>query len=235
LLVDQWDFSCETSAIEVGLAISEEDITSLCDTAAAYAPTLAGITIDHNGYMVAPLGIPGSIEQEMNARMGVMGVYVAALFGIDIPACPAYVLENTFGAEMSIEAPATGILTLNGSWGQGGGGGHRGYRIYDQVASGLGNGTAVDMGAAGTLGGEAYLFLQAVTGTLGTATVTVGSATTAGGSYTTLGTFSMVARGAYKVSWSGASNQFMRLGITSMGGTTGLDMVCVACVRGVTQ
>ena len=55
LLVDQWDFSCETSGLDVSLEISEEDISSLCDTAAAYAPTLAAISIEHNGYMQAPL------------------------------------------------------------------------------------------------------------------------------------------------------------------------------------
>lgn len=234
LLVDQWDFSCETSAIDVTLAIAEQDISSLCDTAAAYAPGLAAFTINHNGYIVAPMGIAGSIEQEMNARMGIQNSYVAAMFGIDLPACPVYVLDTTFGATMTIEAPATGILTLNGAWGQGTGG-HRGIRIFDGNATATGNQTAVDMGAIGTLGGEAYLFLQAVTGTLGSATVTVASSTTSGGTYTTLGTFTLTAVGAYEVNFTGTVNRWIRLGITSMGGTTGLDMVAVACVRGVTE
>lgn len=234
LLVDQWDFSCETSAIDVELAIAEEDISSLCDTAAAYAPGLAAFTINHNGYMQAPLGLAGSIEQEMYARMGVQNSYVAAMFGIDIPACPVYVLDTTFGATMEINAPATGILTLNGAWGQGQGG-HRGYRIFDGVAVATGNQTAVDMGAAGANGGEAYLFLQGVTGTLGSAVVTVSHATTSGGTYTTLGTFTLTALGAYEINFTGTVNRWIRLGITSMGGTTGLDMVAVACVRGVSE
>lgn len=234
LLVDQWDFSCETSGVDVTLEISEEDISSLCDTAAAYAPTLAAISIEHNGYMQTPLGIAGSIEQEMNARMGVQNSIVAAMFGIDLPACPVYVLDNTFGATMEINAPAAGILTLNGAWGQGGGG-YRGIRIFDGNAIATGSQTAVDIGAAGALGGEAFLFLQGVTGTLGSAVVTVASATTSGGTYNTLGTFTLTAKGAYKVVFSGVVNRWIRLGITSLGGTTGLDMVAVACVRGVTE
>jgi hypothetical protein len=234
LLVDQWDFSCETSAIDLSLSISEEDITSLCDTAAAYAPTLAAFTIEHNGYMVAPLGIAGSIEQEMNARMGVQNSYVAALFSTDLPFCPAYVLDTTFGATMTIEAPATGILTLNGSWGQGNGG-HRGYRAFDGNATATGNQTAADWGAVGSQGGEAYLFLQGVTGTLGSATVTVSHSTSSGGTYTVLGTFTLTALGAYEINFTGTVNRWLRVGITSMGGTTGLDMVVIICVRGVTE
>jgi hypothetical protein len=234
LLVDQWDFSCETSAIDLTLAISEEDITSLCDTAAAYAPTLAAFTIEHNGYMKTPLGIAGSIEQEMNARMGVQGSYVAALFGTDVPFCPVYVLDNTFGATMTIEAPATGILTLSGAWGQGQGG-HRGYRMFDGVASATGNQTPGDWGVVGTQGGEAYLFLREVTGSLGSATVTVSHSTSSGGTYTVLGTFTLTAVGAYEINFTGTVNRWLRLAITSMGGATALDMMACACVRGVTE
>jgi hypothetical protein len=91
------------------------------------------------------------------------------------------------------------------------------------------------MGAIGSLGGEAFLFLQNVTGTLTSATVTVSSATTSGGTYTVLGTFTLTAKGASKVVFTGTVNRWIRLGITSLGGTTGLDMVAVCCVRGVTE
>jgi len=233
LLVDQWDFSCETSGIDVTLSMNTEDITSLCDGAAVDAPTLAGVKIVHNGY-IASLGVAGSIEQELYNRMGVMGCYVAALFGTDVPDCPAYVLDNTFGANMEILAPAKGVLTLNGAWGEGDGG-HRGKRAYDANATATGTQTAIDLGAAGTAGGEAFLFVQAITGTATNASITVQHSTTSGGTYTTLGTFTVSAKGSYEADFAGAVNQFVRLNVVSLGGATGLDMVAIVCVHGVTE
>jgi hypothetical protein len=233
LLVDQWDFSCETSGIDLTLAMNEEDVTSLCDTAAVNAPTLTGIKIAHNGY-IQQVKTPGYIEQELYNRMGVQGVYVAALFGIDVPDCPAYILDNTFGANMEILAPAKGILTLNGAWGEGDGG-HRGIRAYDAVASATGPQTAIDLGAAGVAGGEAFLFVQAITGAAANATIQVQSSTTSGGTYTTLGTFTISGVGSFEVDFTGAVNRWVRLNVTSLGGATGLDMVAVVCVHGVTE
>ena len=45
----------------------------------------------------------------------------------------------------------------------------------------------------------------------------------------------LTAKGAYKVTWSGATRRYVRLNVTSLGGTTGLDLVCIVCVRGVTE
>src|SRR4030095_755999 len=153
ILVDQWDLSGETSQINVTLALAEEDCTVVTSTAAEYTGTLASISIEQNGYM-NNINAPGSFEEELWNRLGVQGCYVAALYGIDIPACPAYVLDNTFGANMELAAPATGILTSSVSGGEGKGG-HRGYRIFDAVAAAVGPQTAVDFGAAGANGGEA--------------------------------------------------------------------------------
>lgn len=233
LLVDQFDFSGDTSDFTVSLAIGEEDCTVLTSTAAEYTGVLAAISIAQNGYM-NNINQPGSLEEELYARLGVQGSYVAALIGIDNPGCPAYVLENTFGASMEIAAPATGLLTLNGSWGQGKGG-HRGIRIFDANALATGITAAIDIGAAGANGGEAYLFLQAVTGTLGSASITLQHCATIGGTYAGLGVFTMTALGAAKITFSGLVNQYLRINVSSMGGTTGLDMVVVACVRGVTE
>ena len=236
ILVDEIDLSCETSSVVMANAISEEDCTTLCSTAAEYTPILPSMSINQDGYMAA-VGEPGSFEEELYARMGVEGSMVAALFGIDVPACPVYILDSTFGATMEIAAPAASVMTLNGSWGQGQGG-HRGIRIYDDTLTATGNQTAVDLGSVGTPGtngGEAYLFVQDVTGSLGSATLTVASATTAGGTYTNLGTFTVTAVGAYKISFAGTVNRWLRLGVTSMGGATGLEVVCAVCVRGVTE
>jgi hypothetical protein len=63
----------------------------------------------------------------------------------------------------------------------------------------------------------------------------VQSSTTSGGTYTTVGTFTISAAGSYEVDFAGAVNRWVRLNVTSLGGSTGLDMVAVVCVRGVTE
>jgi hypothetical protein len=233
ILVDEVDLSCETSSVVMANAISEEDCTTLCSTAAEYAAVLPSMSLEQNGYM-SNIDEPGSFEQELYNRMGVQGSIVAALFGIDEVDCPVYILNNTFGATMEISAPATGILTLNGSWGQGRGG-RRGYRIADANITATGNQLPVDFVPGGDEGGEAFLFLQDVTGTLGTATITIAHSTNSGGTYTTLGTWTVTELGAYRLAWLGNTERWLRVGVTNMGGTTGLDLVVVACVNGRTQ
>jgi hypothetical protein len=233
ILVDEVDLSCETSAVTMANSISEDEVTTLCSTAAEYEAILPSIAISQDGYMNT-VNDPGSFEEEMYLRMGVEGAMVAALFGIDVPACVAYVIDSSFGASMEINAPAAGVMTLNGAWGQGKGG-RRGIRIADLLLNATGSQPSVDMVTAGTKGGEAYLFVQGVTGALTSAPIVVQHATTSGGTYTTIGTFTVTAKGAYKAVLSGNVNQWVRLSVTSLGGATGLDVVCVVCVRGVTE
>lgn len=233
LLVEEWDFSCETASVVMSNAISEEDCTTLCSTAAEYTPVLPAMSITHDGYMEVA-GTPGYIEEELYTRMGVSGNRVAAMFGTHEADCPVYILDDTFGATMEISAPATSIITLNGAWGQGKGG-KRGIRLLDEVVNATGIRPPFDMGAAGVDGGHIYLFLQAITGSLSTATVAVTHATTSGGTYTTLATLQPTDAGSLRMAFSGAVNRWLRVNVTAMGGATALEMVVVACVNGVTQ
>jgi len=235
ILVDEFDLSCETATVQMTNAISEEDVTTLCSTAAEYTPILASMSINEDGYMSNTV-TPGSFEKVLYDRMGVEGSYVAALFGTQDLDCPAYILDNTFGATMEIAAPALSVITLNGTWGQGKGG-RRGKRVADATITATGNQTAVDFGLpAGINGGEAYLFVQAVTGTLTSASFVVQQCATVGGTYTTLGTFTVPAPGVgkYKITFAGAVNQFIRLNAASIGGATGIKVVCIVCIKGVT-
>lgn len=234
LLVDEFDFSGETAGFDVTLAISEEDCTVLTSGAAEYTGVLAAISIEHNGYM-AVIDVEGAMEKELWERLGVMGSYVAALVGIDVPGHPAYVLDNTFGASMVIAAPATGIITLDGSWGQGKGG-HRGIAVHNAQVSATGAQTAFDLGLGGTQGGEAYLFVRAIGGTASGAAISVQHSTTSGGTYTNLGTaFSVSDVGAQKITFAGTVNRWARANVTSLGGATSLTFALIVCSRGVTQ
>lgn len=232
ILVDEFDFSGDTSGIDVQMTMGEQDTTTLGATAMTSAAILPSMTINQNGY-VAGVGA-GELEKELWDRLGVAGVYVAALFGTDVAACPAYVKDNTFGANMQIQAPAAGLMTLNGSWAVGQGG-SRGLRIYTGTLSSTGNQTAYDFGSAGSAGGEAYLFVHTITGTATSASVKVQSSATEGGTYADEATLTFSAVGGYAAAMSGTVNRWLRLNCASLGGATSFLVTVVACVDGVSQ
>lgn len=231
LLVDEFDFSGDTAGFDVAVSMSEEECTTLGAQAAEYVPILPNLQISHNGYLTG-VSNPGTIEAELSTRLGVSGSYVAALLGTHETACPAYV-QNTFGAQMNIQAPARSLITLNGSWGVGHGGA-RGIRIFSGTISATGAQTAVDLGSAGSAGGIAFLFVRSITGSASNAAIAVQSSTTQAGTYSDEGTFTFSAVGAYAVNMSGTVNRWLRLNATSLGGATNLTVVGIACVKGVT-
>jgi hypothetical protein len=233
ILCDEFDFSGETASITTTLAISEEDCTVMTSTAAEYTSILAAINIMQDGYMIN-IGSDGSFEKELYERLGVQGSYVAALYGIDQPGHPAYVLDNTFGATMEIVAPATGVLAINGSWGQGKGG-HRGLTVTNALVSATGSLVAWDTLGTGSAGGEAYVFVRAIGGTATGAILAVEHSPSEAGPYATLGTFTINGIGAQKLTFSGTVNRIVRGSLTSLGGATSLTFALIICARGVTE
>lgn len=231
LLIDEFDFSGDTAGFGVAINMSEEECTSLGATGAEFEPILPSMAIEHNGY-VTGVSDAGEFEAELYSRLGVAGHFVAALIGTDVAACPAYV-QNTFGANMQMQAPAKSLMTLNGAWGMGRGG-NRGIRVFSGTISGTGNETSVDLGSAGSNGGKAYLFVQSITGSASSASFKAQSSATEGGTYADEGTFAVSAIGGYEVDLSGTVNRWVRLNTASMGGATGFTVVLVVCVNGVT-
>lgn len=233
ILVDEFNFSGDTSGVEVKISVSEEESTNLGSTAAEYEPILPMMSIDQNGYLGA-VAASDELEAELAARLGNLGSYVAALFATSIAACPAYVKDGTFNANLQIQSPAKGLMTLVGSWAAGPGG-SRGIRIFSGQIAATGNEAAVDLGSAGSNGGEAYLFVQEITGSATNASVKVQSATTEGGSYADEATFTFSAVGGFKQAMSGTVNRWVRLNTASLGGATDFTVVLIVCVDGVTQ
>jgi hypothetical protein len=233
LLIDEFNFSGNTSGFGVDVAMSEEECTDLESLASEYEPILPMMTIGQNGY-IAELNDDGALEKELNRRLGVAGSHIAALLGIASMGCPGYVLEGTYGSSMTISAPATGLMTLEGAWGKGRGG-HRGIRIWTGELSSIGTQAAIDLGSAGSDGGQAFLFVQAITGTATNADVLVESSATEGGAYLTEATFTFSAVGSAKQDMSGTVNQWLRANLSDLGGATAVTFVLIVCVNGVTQ
>lgn len=233
LLIDEFDFSGDTAGFTVTVAMSEQDSTTLQATAMTYEPILPSIKTEHNGY-ISGVKDAGTLENELHDRLGVAGSYVATLIGTDVAACPAYVVDGTYGNSMKFATPVAGLMTLDGAWGEARGG-HRGYRIFSGELTATGAQTSVDLGAAGADGGECYLFVQAVDGTATNAAIKVQSSATEGGTYADEATFDVDGVGSQKATMTGTVNEWVRVNLTDLGGADGITFVMVVCVKGVTE
>jgi len=234
VLVDAWDFSGQSNSVSVNIASSTEDVTPFQADAAETMPGETTGTITQGGYF-NDVGA-GYLEQELAAIIeNEDEVYVGVMFGTDDAGCATYISKLASLGEMEIDAPVSGMITVSGTWTKGEGM-TRGKALAQNAVTGTGALTGVDFGAAGAAGGSAYLWVTGITGNATNATVTVQGSTTVGfASPVTLGTFTFSEEGGYTVSLgTGTVQRYLRLNVTSMGGSTGLTLRAAAVVNGVT-
>lgn len=233
ILVDEFDFSGVTSGWDLEITVGEGDATVINSTGMDYDPLLPQMTLRQNGY-ITTVGAAATLEKELYDRLGTGTTIVAAELDRDVTGSPVYVLPNAASSNMTFSAPAANLMTLTGTWGFTDAG-NRGLRVARATITATGNQTAVDFGAGGSAGGVGYLFVQSITGSASNASFKLQSSTTSGGTYGDLGTFTVSAVGAYRITFSGTVNRWIRLNTTAMGGATGFVVVAVACVNGITQ
>jgi len=232
ILIDEFNFSCDTNTLTVTGNVSALDSTALCATATTFEIGTPSGMIEHGGFNSGSGA--GTIHDELYDRLGTSTpVYVAALLLTDIAACPAFVCQNSWGNQLTLGMPIDGLMTLAGSW-NASGGLVRGLRIADGTFSAVQAETAYDFGAAGAAGGQAFLFVSAIVGTATSATIEIQSSATEAGVYASEGTFTVSAVGVQKVTMSGTVNRWLRINVTDLGGATSITAICVAGVSGVT-
>ena len=235
LLVNQWDFSSVSNVLEVSIESGREDTTTFQASAKEFTVTDTTGTISQQGYFQNAAA--NEFEQEIAESVANSeSLYVAALFGTDTTACPAYVARATNTSSLKIAAPVAGVMTLAGEWFHGSGI-VRGLRAYSGAVSATGPLAYIDIGAAGTAGGQAWLFVQSKTGTITNATFTIQSDTVnTFASAQTECTFTVTGAslGGYEQAMTGTVNRYIRLNCTSMGGGTAFTVVAVVAVSGVT-
>ena len=228
-----WDFSSESNKLSVKLAGDRLDDTTFQATGKTAVAGDPEGTITQNGYFTSPAA--GTFDGEMvDAIKNAESLYVAALFGDDVAACPAYVAEKTTAENVAIEGAIGNLITVNGDWGAGTGI-VRGLRLASATVSATGAQAYIDLGAAGASTGKAWLWVYSITGTATNATFTVQCDDNTGfSSPTTKGTFTLSAAGVYVVSITGGIDRYVRLNCTSKGGATSFDLAAIVAVTGIT-
>ena len=230
LLVDGFDFSTATAEVELNIEVPENDSTVLSSTAMEYQPTLAGGSIDCNGFFD---GVADGIADALNDRLATAGVAVTVVF--DIAGTPiAYTIPNSYGGSMVISAPTAGLITMNGSFGAGDGVKRAAVAAYGATATSTGAIGDCDNGSAGSSGGTAWIHVTSITGTATNATIDLesDSADDYSGAVSE-GTFTFSDVGAYEISLSGVIGRYLRSNVTSLGGATAIEYTIIANVTGV--
>lgn len=242
LLIDEFDFSTDTGGVTVQLTDEALDGTGLQMEGALYVPGYPSANVEHKGFYTGPQ--VGRLEAELDARLGSEEpVTVAVLLDTRRVGNPAYVLEGTWGEQLTPEAPIKDLITLNGKWAAMPV--RRGLVLLDGPVTATGAGTTVDFGAAqpeggaGAAGARLFVLLRAVTGAVAPlmedAALLVECDSAANmGSPTTLGTVTLDGVGVYAAEFAGAVERYVRVRVTSLGGATAFTAACVLCVDGVT-
>lgn len=236
LLVNEFDFSTVSNQLDVSFTLDKQDVTTFQASGKQFLVMGSEGTITQSGYLTGSAA--GYFEAEIaTAIANAESLTVAALFGTDTAACPAYVAPNCNADGLTIQAPADGVITVGGQWGSGTGI-VRGLRVWSGTFSATGAQTTpdyIDLGAAGSAGGLAWLFVQAIDGTATNADVVLQSDdNTDFSSAATEATFTFSAVGVQSATLSGAVDRYLRLNCTDLGGATSFVVVCIAAVDGVT-
>ena len=230
IFVNQFALAGVSNSVQLQLPIGSLDATNFESTAQEWIATIGNAQLVHAGYLH---GKTTGLEQALYNGM-TTPAYVAALFGTAATKCPAYVLQQSYAGQLTIDAPADGVVAVNGNWLGGSGGGiKRGYRVFTGTISGTGGQTGTDWTTAGTAGGYAWLFVTAIVGTATNATITVESDTVSNfATAATEGTFTFSAVGGYQIALSGTVNRYIRLNLTSLGGATSVTVMGVVALTG---
>lgn len=233
VLVGGYLLSNHTNSAAVQAANNNIDTTPFEATAKEYVVLPPDGNIDIGGYLTFDTAGGATFEKRLHTSLTTADNVGIIYYNTAPAGSPGYVLPDAYTDNMQIQSPVAGVITVSGSY-TSTTGLRRGICIYSGTISATGTTTAIDLGAAGSDGGYAYLFVTTETGAGTSADIDIESASTAGGSYSSEGTFTFSAIGVQTVTLSGAVDRWLRLNCTDLGGATSWVVTCIACVAGVT-
>lgn len=233
ILIDEFDFTGSYMGADIEITVGEIPVTPFGVTGLVTDPGPSSGKISLRGYYTGSAA--GDVYKEMTDRLGTggEGTCMAVLSDTTDANCVADCSSNAWGQTLKLSMPTKETLTFEAGT-AGTESIKSGFRILNATVTTTGNQAAVDFGAAGSLGGAVFIFVQAVGGSVSNASIKVQSATTEGGTYADEATIDVDAIGGYYAVMTGAVNRWLRVNIASMGGATSLKIVAIACVKGVT-
>lgn len=233
VLIGGYLLSSQTNSATLQTTNNNVEATPFEATAKEYITLPPDSNVDINGYLTFDTANGATFENRLHTSITTADTIGLIYYNTAVAGSPGYVLPSAYTDNMQIQSPVDGVITINGSY-TSAVGVRRGICIYSGTVSATGATTAIDIGAAGSAGGYAYLFVTTETGTGSSADIDLESSATEGGTYASEGTFTFSAIGVVAVTLSGTVNRWLRLNTTDLGGATSWYVTCIACVSGVT-
>lgn len=233
VLVGGYLLSSQTNSADLSATLDRIETTPFEATGQEYVTLAPDTALSLNGYVTFDTANNATYENRLYTSITTADT-VGVIFYPTAPAgSPGYVLPGAYTNSMEIASPVDGVVTINGSY-VSDTGMRRGICVFSGTISATGATTAIDIGAAGSAGGVAYLFVTTETGTGSNADIDIESSATEAGTYASEGTFTFSAVGVVPLTLSGTVNRWLRLNCTDLGSATSWTVSCIACVAGVT-
>lgn len=160
LLIDQFDFSLDTAGLTLTLAAAAIDAPALQMAALQRIPGNPSAKLEHNGYYTGPAA--GLLEAELSQRLGTATpVSIAILFDTRTLGNPAYVLENVWGEQLTLDSPIDQLLTVAGVWAEMPA--QRGLTLLDATLTATGAGPVLALPTTAS-SARAWLFVRSISG-----------------------------------------------------------------------
>ncbi len=152
IFLDEWDISAASMNVDIDTSVTTEDATTFQADGKISVAMAASTKFAIKGYFVGA-NVDGDLEKEFSASLDT-NVTVGVLLADSTAdtGAPVYVLVGTSPENVKIGAPATGLLTVEGTFTDGTTGKRRGQLVYRGVVSATGTKTNIDVGAAGAAG-----------------------------------------------------------------------------------
>lgn len=218
ILIDHIDLSGHTNAVQIECPVGVLEYQVLQNNGVLKLPSYPTPMITQNGYVSGATA--DEIHDALDDRLAADNdVTVGVILGTALAQPVAYVLTESFNGQLRIDAPVANLITINGQWGSGTDRLHRGFQCFYGTISATGAQTGIDLAVAGSTGGRAFLFVQAKTGTITSATIKVQSDSASNfATASDEGTFTFSGLGVVSLDLSGAIGRYVRLNVTSLGG-----------------
>lgn len=233
VLMGGYLLSSQTNSSEITATLERIETTPFEATGKEYVTLPPSAQLNLGGYMTFDTANGATFENRLRLAIDTTDTVGVVYYNTALAGSPGYVLPGAYTSNMQIQSPVAGVMTLSGGF-VSDTGLRRGRCVYSAAISATGGTAAIDIGAAGTTGGYAYLFVTTETGAGTNAAIDLESSTTEGGTYASEGTFTFSAIGVVAIALSGTVNRWLRLNCPTLGGATSWYVTCVACVAGVT-
>jgi len=219
IFIDEFELTQQSSGATLEAELQTLTYDIMGDAAKHQQVTTPNFTIPHSGYYTGrglSRGL-GYFEDELSARLGTTTPVIVSL----VLGPVVYTLNETWGTQLTIDAPVADLITIEGNWSSATGVG-RGMVVAYGTFDSLDDSTPIDVGTVIKYD-QAVMHIDGfpdLTAGAETVVVAIQTSATEGGAYVTWLTHTFKKPGAYIVTGIDNPNRWIKALVTLSAGVT---------------